>query len=205
MAFQAVPDVWKHEVFWSSAGVTAVNVLHTEQTGATDLATAEAAASALRTAVVNHILPIKGNNVSVHSVVTTDLSVEGGVQAEATGTDTRTGASDPAPSQICAVIQLLTSVRGRSFRGRIFDPFYYGGNFLPDGSILPVERTTMAGAWEALRAEVATTGNAAGPLCVVSRTHAGVRRPEGIFTFVTSVSVSHLAGIQRRRRNPAAA
>lgn len=204
MTFQPVPTVWKHEVFWRSAGVQAVNVLHTIQVGTTDLTGAQAAAEAVRTAVVGHILPLKGNNVSVLDVVTTDLTVEGGVQAVASGTDTRTGASDPAPSQICAVVQLQTPIRGRSYRGRVFDPFYYGGNFAPDGSLIIAERTAIITAWNALRAELATSGNAGGALCVVSRTHNGVPRSSGIFTFVTAIGVSHLAGIQRRRRNSAA-
>jgi hypothetical protein len=202
MAFQPAPGVWKHEVFFTTSGVPGVNVLHTIQQAGTDEDGAHAAGLALRAAYVADVLPHKKPGFHVLSVVTTDLSVEGGAQAIVTGDDTVSSGTPVAPSQLCLVVQLLTSIRGRSFRGRVFDAGYDPNSYVGDGTVLPAKATDVQGAWNTFRGDLAAGDS--GALCVLSRQHAGVVRASAINTLVTGVAVAKQAGVQRRRRNTAA-
>lgn len=197
MAFQPVPSTWKHEIFGTTAGVPCVNVIHTDQFGGNDVAAALAAAQELRALYVTNILPQKVAGFMLGEVVTTDLGVEGGAQAVATGSDRGTMAGTASTSQMCAVVQLLTAIRGRSFRGRIFDCGYVREIFGSDGTISDANRANIGGAWQTMANQSAAA--ASGAFVVVSRTHNKIVRPEGIREVVSSINCARLSGVQRRR------
>jgi hypothetical protein len=201
MAFQPCPNVLKHEVYFTCSGVKGVSVLHTNFATPASLTDVQNAATALRGAYVASVLPHKTTGFTLNEVVTTDLSVEGGVQGVALGTDPAPSGSEIAPPFMGMVVQLLTDIRGRSYRGRVFDNGYYSGRFNPDGTVVASEKGVVAGNWQAMNDALATA--VSGPLVVLSRFHARAARPTGIWTPVVRFAVSNDAGIQRRRRVPA--
>jgi hypothetical protein len=201
MAFQPCPNVLKHEVYFTVSGVHGVSVLHTNFATPASLTDVQDAATALRAAYVSSVLPHKTTGFTLNEVVTTDLSVEGGAQGVALGSDNAPSGSEIAPPFMGMVVQLLTDVRGRSYRGRVFDTGYYIGRFNADGTVVAAEKGVVAGNWQAMNDTLATA--VSGPLVVLSRFHARAARPTGLYTPVVRFAVSNDAGIQRRRRVPA--
>lgn len=178
--------------------VDVYNVLHTNFVTPASLTDMQNAAADLRAQYVTSILPMKTSGFTLHEVVSTDLSTEGAIQAVATGTDNATGGIAAAPAVNGIIVQLLTDIRGRSYRGRIFDTGYNTSIFAGDGTVLAAEQSAVQAGWGSLLTAVATLR--CGPLVVLSRQHGKVIRAAGVFTPVTRIGINPHVGLQRRRR-----
>lgn len=106
---------------------------------------------------------------------------------------------DALPPQCAALLRLTTSLKGRSYRGRIY---------LPPGD----ESEQANGTWNStmttnlndvctqLKAVYGPGGsNAYWRLCVVSRYHNGAKRPTPVATQITDVTYDSRVRTQRRR------
>lgn len=198
MAFQPTANCLKHELHGQMLGIDMWTVLHTNfvtPAAPTDLT---AAAAAVRAAYVAHVLPRKVIDFQLLEVTTTDMSSEGAGQAQALGTSAGglSVAAAPAPNSI--VIQQLTGIRGRSFRGRVFDGGQAAAAFSANGGVTASSIADMNTAWEAFR--VALGDSVAGEMVVVSRVHAKTVRAAGEMTPVVQCRASGQMGVQRRRR-----
>jgi hypothetical protein len=189
MPFTAIADVAKVELLFTYEGHTGVNVVHVQE-GATPTPGLMAAISAAAIAAYDsHVLPAKSAAFRLDAVRVTDLTSATGPVNETPDGVSGTGSSDGSNAALAAVVRLLTDLRGRSHRGRIYDSGYPRLYFLPDGSIDPTGREGIFENWLAWRNDMSTAGF---PMVVASNTLAS-------FDAVSDLTVAPVVGVQRRR------
>lgn len=198
MAFQAVPGGIETVIHATIAGVPVVNVIHTKGVDPITDAQLAAANGAVTAWMHASLLPSLVTGYIVGSVISTDISVEGGHQHTYAGTATDHGAIDafPAPNNSALVISLRTDRIGRSYRGRK----YISGIPMADYGTAVSFTASATTAFATIGTNLLTTIAAAGQvLCVLSRYLDKAARVVGILTEVTRIIVDNKADSQRRR------
>lgn len=141
------------------------------------------------------------HNVSLNSVVATDLSVLDGTQVTISPTSAFVGAvaANALANEVSLAISLRSTSRGRSARGRSYvlalPSDEVAGNFVAAGWA-----AALVTAFDTLRTRINTAGWA---WSIVSYRSGGVPRPGGpVYFVVSSVLVTDLVVDSMRRRKP---
>lgn len=198
MAFVPFPSGIKTELVWSFEGSVMENVLHFSL----DFDPDEDSMLALNQLIIsrwsNNTAQYFCNDLVLTKVVTTDLhadnapAIETFAGAGIPGGDT----GDPLPANCALLMEQITGLRGRSYRGRTY---LFG---FPETR---VSGSTWESAWRnQLRTEFLNwlswdvpTGPAI--LSVASRVHDGVERTTGVLTPVIDLGMRPYVVSQRRR------
>lgn len=202
MAFQPVPYTASARVQALAFGEQVENVLHFQLPTAdpwtlTDL---EDLAAAVTAAWVNNFLGLQGGNYVLQQVVCTNLAAESGPQyvgeLDPPVAGSATGEMLPNSNALCYT--LYTALIGRSFRGRMYlcgiTESQVNGNNLTAGA-----QAAFTTAGQDFRSDMLAASFVPG---VVSRWNAGVLRPDGIFTPITSWALRDGQIDSQRRRMP---
>lgn len=99
------------------------------------------------------------------------------------------------PNNVTVAVKLLTNLRGRSYRGRVYWVGMASSQFT--GNVVSSGFRTALGA--ALNAVIIISGATDFRLVVASRTSGGVERAEGVATPVVAAAVNPTLDSQRRR------
>jgi len=182
---------------FTQQGQQVENVYHVLFPAEPDSPTLLAMCAAFKTWWVNELQSNVCSEVSLNSVIATDLTTDVGVGVEySTGLPLLGLNTDASvPMNVTLAISWLTAARGRSFRGRT----YHVGMCRTDvvgSTIIAAEILLLRGSYGALITDVATAG---GVLVVASRRHAGVARTIGVATEINGVSIDNTVDSQRRR------
>lgn len=137
------------------------------------------------------------NFATVVSILSTDVSVEGGNQITFTPIGGIVGqlSSPPLPTGTTVTASWRTGRSGRSYRGRT----YHVGlteTQVDGNSLTTAANTAIQQAYSQLIID-ATSNNT--PLAVCSRVNGGVQRPSGVLTKVITCLVDQYIDSQRRR------
>jgi len=202
MAFVEAPGVAQVEVTALMDGQRTQNVLHYKMTGATDYDAAEL--TALATAIIAYFnqVSVKGLYPSTWQLIEVraiDLSQQFGfavsVGAGLPITGTRAGAQ--LPNNCALVLTKRTSLRGRSFRGRI----YFGPLVEADvtgNSVSGAVVTSILGNLAGLL-DITDAGAVHHYLQIVSRYTNNSERGTALVTQVSSLTSDGVLDSQRRR------
>lgn len=203
-----VPSAVQVRLHWTLNGVDAYNVLGGSVAGG--FAASQAIANALGAAILGHftssgLAALMATTTSLLSAGLRDIRTANqpefvSVAAAVPGT----GAGDPLPNQIAAVITLRTALAGKSYRGRA----YYGGaNEAQNGAtgaIAAAFNTALVTFTTNIQTDMAAQGIT---LAVISRPFAGAAGPPvrparvGQATPVTGIIARDTKwDTQRRRR-----
>lgn len=185
---------------YTYGGERCANVLHFVQTDGVTAPDPEELASRLASWWGNNIDSLVPNTLSLDSVTATDLSAGGPPGVIYTTGLPNTGGSTnlQLPNQCTVVISLRTSLRGRSYRGRI----YHVGIGEPDvdgSTVNSTFRQLLLNAYDNLLLLTGDTGEPDYQIAVLSYYSGGALRPEPVATPVTSMSVDSRIDTQRRR------
>lgn len=194
MAFTPIANTAKIELLYTlDGGQTAVNVLHCFCAPGESNANLLIIANTVRNAInVSNIKTRWTTTTTLQDVIATDItSATGRQQHTNAGPIVGTDAGAPLPNQIALVATLLTAVRSRRTRGRIYWPGF--GEAASAGNSPVVGCTAdVLGATTSIRTSLAA---ALFPLTVASRLN-------GVSAIVDSERVGNVWDSQRRRRIP---
>lgn len=195
MPFVAVPGTMKVEFLFHNDFFDGVNVLHMQGIDVEDLAAMDDAAAAITLAYQTNILPQKCDAFVLDSVRCTSLETEFGPQSESiSGEEGGRAAATPMTPERSVVVRLLTSLRGREHRGRIYDAGYADDQADVRGRLSPASQLQVMNNWQAFRVELLALP---APLSIVVYS-----RTLGVTNAVTGLNVNDVVGIQRRRIRP---
>jgi hypothetical protein len=189
MPFVAIPLACKVELAFTYQGLPGANVLGAICSATPDTAELQDVADAMEATMTTDILPGKSNQFTLDEIIVTDLNSATGPQV--TNVVATAGAVTASAIMVAnaLVIQLHTALRGRSFRGRVFDAGWPDSYLDDDGRMTPTNQANLTAAWENVRSAMDTAGH---PLAVISRT---LQIP----SVVTQVHAATVVGLQRRR------
>jgi hypothetical protein len=198
MSFQSVPDGIEAVVNATQNGVPIVNVYHVKTGGGVSDADLEAVASAVQDWAVDEMLPNQHTSYIIGSIVTTDLSVEGGHQVthELTTDNTGGSSSEPLSGQAAAVVSWRTARIGRSYRGRTY---LGGGQVGWTVSAQFLDPTFTAGLATIAQSLIDTLSALGYTLSVLSRVVDKVVRVTGVLTEIVAIIIDAVVDTQRRR------
>lgn len=138
-----IENVYRCALNWTGAAQTAENVIHIQQDGGSS----DSVFAGLNDAQSTHMFESASSSTGVYSVSITPLdgsSVTSDYIAPSTDWNGNTGGNwSPA---VAVTIKMLTAIRGRSFRGRLYLPFT-ADSAQENGSIGGSMAGTMANAW----------------------------------------------------------
>jgi hypothetical protein len=198
MSFVAIPNAWRVALQgdWSGGGTEWVSTFGILDAGTHDVARANAIGLAVRTWWNGTYKPIVGNTVRLNSVYILDQSTSTGPAVTyVTGLPVvGTRAGDPVPSSTCFRVTLLTGLRGRANRGRMFLP----GGTSPD--INDVDGTSWDPAYVAAATPAIAALGAAITALPGAAAVAVLSRSQSLAIPVTSWGGHSQFGTQRRRR-----
>jgi hypothetical protein len=190
MPFVAIPGAAKVRINFTYAGHPGVNVLHCEVPGGGDFDEIALIASTAVDAYQTNILPGKHPQFVLDSVTATDLATATGTEVSSVSGEPGLNDGTPASAALSAIVKELTALRGRRFRGRIFDCGYSFEEMGSSAGVLPSDfRGSLISAWLNFRSQMNTAGF---PLVVVS--YAAVS-----FQPVSDLDSAPVVGVQRRR------
>lgn len=186
-ALPVIADTYRVALVWNAAGQTAVNVMHILRSGTTAAVVASSVdanvtaamwGSVWPTAIVNHlsVTPLDGSSA------TYQLNTTG---AKWTGS---AAAGDPTVAP-AVVIKLTSTLRGRSYRGRLYIPFPCE-SVINGGTLNAPQVTSVQNAWNAFLTAMIAAGSQ--PV-IASYLHA-TQIPVAAYTVETYL------GTQRRRQ-----
>lgn len=208
MASLVVPSAVQLRLHWTMNGVDCFNVLGGAVAGG--FTASQAIANALGTAILGRftssgLAALCATTTSLISVGLRDIRVANqpefvSVAAAVPGT----GAGNPLPNHVAAVVTLRTALAGRSFRGRA----YFGGFIVAEntaaGAIVAALNTALVSFVTGAQTDMAASAITLG---VVSRPFAGAAGPPvrparpGVVTPVTGIIARDTKwDTQRRRR-----
>jgi hypothetical protein len=144
-----------------------------------------------------HIKTIEIEDVSLNSILATDLSTETGASIEyTTGMPIPgTGSGTALPNNVALAIHWSSGLRGRSYNGRTYH-FGLVASMVVGSTMYGPSLTAIEAAYQALLTAVNATAD---NLCVLSRYHNKAKRTEGIGTEILSLSIDATVDSQRRR------
>lgn len=190
-------NVAKVDMCWSQLGQRTMNSLYFRHTsGAIDEADLTALAESMAGWYALNLQDSINVSTSLRLVRVTDLTTEtsAGVEYNPGTGQEGTAAGQACPNNVALVVKITTGLRGRSYRGRVFQ----GG--IPVSALNGNEvLTAYANAINVAYFNLITEPPADWELGVASRQHNMVRRTTGVFTPAISCSVDLAIDSQRRR------
>jgi hypothetical protein len=211
MPFVPVPNVALIEAVYTQDAQVMENTMYFQHTGTPTLADLQALADAVNVAIRGSLLPLLSTTIQLLRVVGTLLDVAEGLQVFSTDSLPAAGAdnSAPIPSDVSFAISFKTAQRGRSFRGR---NYMLGLHRDALGTSINTITTAFSNAATAAYDDIAAAGADFGwEMGVVSRfsgftivdgKKVPTPRTTGIFTPITSITVSDNTVDNQRRRLP---
>lgn len=200
MALPPAPGVTRAVFNYTSQGIATANVLHFTQPPGSTAPDPTALASDLKGFWVAAIAPLVHQTHILQNVTCTDLGPTGPPQAiHTTGLPSpglQTG--DPMPNNVALVMSLKTALRGRSYRGRLYEGGIAESNALGNEAV-SAYRDALVSAWSQL---IVYTG---GPLTpdltwvILSYFNAGSQRSSPVATPVTTLTANTHFDTMRRR------
>lgn len=183
----------------SEAGQEIVSVHNFEFPSALTTSILEALAGAVINSWIDNLAPILSTGLDLNAVKATDLttvSSPGVTVPTPSGTD---GNVDTAPVQInvALVLSEATDLRGRSYRGRVYQAGLPIGSLASPGSVTETYQTDFVNAYTGFFDDIETAESCIHVVC--SRENGGVRRTVGVATPVTAYSANINLDSQRRR------
>lgn len=198
MGFQPVPNTASVEfVYWNGKSY-AENVLHYKRPVAWTLFDMQTFAAQLRAWYVAEVKPIAPATLFLSKIIIKDLTTQFGTAIEYTAGMPLPGdnGSPMAPMNVTAAVKLVTGLRGRSYRGRVYVVGLTKTSV--EGDVLTGDAVAnWKGIYESLLAEKIEAGDPG--WCVVSRWENLVPRVEGLATPIVSIEVEPTVDSQRRR------
>jgi hypothetical protein len=190
MPFTPIPGAARLRVNFTYAGHPGVNVLHASFPGGGDFDEMSNLAVAAVEAYQSQILPGKHPQFVLDSITATDLTTATGTEVTSVSGEPGLNDGTPASAALSAVVRQITALRGRRFRGRIFDCGYAIDELGSSAGVLPADfRGALISAWLNFRANLNTAGFA---LVVVSLVAAS-------YQVVSDLDTAPIVGVQRRR------
>jgi len=147
-------------------------------------------------------LPLQSSEVTLSSVVTTDLTTLNGAQATYAPDATTVGGVGgfALPNEVSLAVSLRSASRGRSARGRSYIFTISDGQMADTNNVESTFASAIAAAFNTLRATAFTAGK---PLTIVSYRSDKVVRPGGPVYFpVTNALVVDTIVDSMKRRKP---
>lgn len=202
MAFIPVPNALRLTVFISQGSKVMSTVFHAAKDAGTpftagDIATTIATTKSWWTA---NMAPLLSSSISLTNIVATALDTVNGPQGVMAGaTVPGTVAGNMAPIGACACISLYTGIRGRNYRGRVYQGGLPDTVLAPNGMIAAATNTSLVAAIAALNS--ALGGQAPTThLVIVSTRLNKAPRLSGIYSQVTTVTARSTVFRYQRRR-----
>lgn len=197
MPFVPFTAVAKCELIFRQDNQIIENVLHYKALNTFGIEAMELLADSLKTQWNTSLKQLTFSNVSLVAIRITDLTSDISPVVEyVTGlpiSGTLTGTA--LPNNVTVVTKLITLLRGRSYRGRVYQVGL--SSTAINGNVLTTTyRTSLQAAWSLM---LSMGGEEDWRLVVASRQNNGVIRGEGVATLVESVSVNPTLDSQRRR------
>lgn len=192
-----VPDTAEVKLIFNGPGGKAMNVINFTKDGGWDTSSISDLAQAASDAWESEISARVSEDVSLDSVVATDLSSSTGPQTTLPAGISGGNANPVAPSNVTVAVSFHTAFRGRSKRGRLF---HYGSTNtqITGDSIGDAGATATQEAYQNFFDAIA--GDVSGAThVVVSRCQDGDWLTTGETTEVTSYAVDPIVDSQRRR------
>lgn len=197
MGFVPFDNVIKVQLFMRQDNQRVENVLHFRQSFEPTIETMTTVAEQITGWWDLAIKPISPSNLELVGVGVTSLNGQTAPSIEYTENLPIAGESvhEAMPNNVTLAIRLLTVLRGRSFRGRIYHIGTTRNNV--DGNTILVAFQQALEAAYALLINPGTFTDA--ELVVASRISGGVERPLGVATPVIGMSINRTLDSQRRR------
>jgi hypothetical protein len=195
----AVPNTSLVRLNWTVNGQRCNNVLHYYNSGQTGGQTAAVLGAAFVAKVTVAYRAVLGPQVTLDSITVVPLDA-----GNPTGADYVTGlplagtGATNAPNSLAAVISLKTPVRGRSFRGRIYQPGL-AGNAYTNNSLTSAAITALNTFWQSVNILTPPGGGSDQVLSVVSYYANKALRASPVVTEVSSLACRTELATQRRR------
>lgn len=198
MGFQPVPNTVSAEfVHWNGESYSE-NVLHFKFTAQPGIADMEDLASDLRAWYAAGPNMYKPANIFLSKIIVKDLSAQNAPGIEYTAglpLPGQEGTYHSLPMNATCAVKVLTGMRGRSYRGRIYHIGLCQEQVIGDKLSAPV-MTNLTNAYASLLTAITSVDAA---WVVVSRWSGGLPRATGITTQVTAVQIDQVVDSQRRR------
>lgn len=197
MPFQPVANTARAELIFSWDGQIVENVLHYVNLDDINVGTLTDLAEALKTIWNTYLRPLTPTAISLTTIKCTSLETEfaPGIEYTSGLPIAGTGTGTILPNNVTIAVRFLTSLRGRSYRGRAYQvgltTALITGNVITTGY-----QAALGAAW----AQFQSMGtDPEWQQAVVSRYQGGLLRPSGIATLVTGYQVDRTLDSQRRR------
>jgi hypothetical protein len=185
-----IPAAIKIEILGTIAGRQCANVMGGLNTGGAGATQTQllAMADVIQTTWRSTFLPLFSDAYTYRETRLTSLNTATSPQVTVTnpGNGTKQNAGSP---QIAQLIKLLTAVRSRSGRGRVYLPPPGDGDVNSSGVLLPQQVTDLTSAFTTLRTNMLNAG----------LEHAVLSRTKSVATVVTGFVVDPKVATQRRR------
>lgn len=216
MAFIPVPGCVKVAISYTAPGSIAVILCHlartTGSTSAWSLADLITVATAFTSEWQEEVLALQNSHCTLNSLTFTDLTTVTGFQTVQSPAANGGIVQGILPDQDAVLVKLTTAQRGRSFRGRMYLPYFSQTDQNTNGELLPATSTALNTAITAVRndlglASPATDFAIASRFSGTDKTIPG-HRPKpiprvggGFFTLIQTATPQPEFAIQRRRRH----
>ena len=167
-----IPTAVQVRLRWTFNGIAGYNVLGGSVGGG--FANSQAIANAIGTAVNGHfttsgLAALCATTTSLLGVGTRDIRVANQPEFQsAAAAVPGTGAGNPLPNEVAAVVTLRTALAGRSYRGRAYFSGFIVGENSATGSIVAGLNTALVTFMTNVQTDLSASGIT---LAVLSRTH----------------------------------
>lgn len=197
MAFIPFSRTVKAEMVYSQDGQVVENVLHFQREDPVTTSNMFNLAGDLKTWWNTSVRPLVSNKVSLNTIRVTDLTTQISPGIEYTTGLPLTGAITlgAMPNNVTLSVKLITALRGRAYRGRIYHVGLYT-TVVTDNTITAAHQTALTSAYVVLTLPSSYSGYTFG---VASRQIGGAPRTDGVITPVTGMTINRTIDSQRRR------
>lgn len=198
MPFIPVPNVIQAELVYNWGGETCENVFHFEPDAGVPLALMPELGAHLISWWNTNMRQWVNVTAQLVAVKFTDLtaSIDPAMDVVTGLPIIGTAAGDSLPNNVSCVFSKRTILRGRSYRGRIYQ-IGLSEQHVTANALLATPRDGIKNAYQMLTAF--STAGASWTMVVVSRYQAGAPRAVGVTTNVTSITTDGVIDSQRRR------
>lgn len=194
------PGVTRALLSYTYDGQRCANVLHFGSPGGGATPDADDLATNLRAWWDTNVRPAVPANCSLDSIITTELDAQGGPSVEYTlGLPASgSGVSPSLPNNVTFVVSLITALRGRSYRGRIYHVGLQESQAV-GSRLLPGSQATWINIYDDLLSLPSQSAGVAYVVGVLSYYSLGIQRPSGVFTPAIRLAVDEVLDSQRKR------
>lgn len=195
-----VPSTSRVVLNWLWDGQRCANVLHFTNPSGPEAPDAPVVGNAIRNAFNGNLASHVPTNLTLTSILVTQLPAGSGPTVEFTGFLPVSGssASPSMPNHVSVASKFNTGLRGRSYRGRAFNVGLTEAT-VTGNNIEAVHRDRLNAFWTALLSIAGGIGGATYKLAVVSYYANKTLRATPVVTAVTNVSTDLIVDSQRRR------